>query len=210
MISDSPIAYTWVVFWAVTLHSIGPIATLCCIAGFLSPIFSAFPTSIKLWALSETCFYVWTLLYKRYRLQRPAIHPTRLSRQHRRRLYDLCQDSTQDYQSYIEKWFLGKPLALIRRENIKEFFRWAFFDSAFFEAEHDEEVDEYVSELEAKLGTKFEPGRADVECIRLSIDKVGALHRSLTWYMVSAIEPIQECKVANEPVLHSAFSSSIT
>ena len=93
--------------------------------------------------------------------------------------------STQDHERYIEKWFLGNPVATIKRDNIKEFFRWAFFDSAIFEPECDDEIDDYVAKLELQLGSKFETGRADVKCIRLTLDKVQALHRSLTWYMVS-------------------------
>ena len=125
------------------------------------------------------------MVYQRYHLQRPALHPARASKEERLKLFERCHDSTQDYQRYIEKWFMEKPLSEIRRENIKEFFRWAFFDSAVFEAEHDGEVDEFVTRLEVALGTKLEPGRANIKCIRLTIDEVAALHRSLTWYMVS-------------------------
>ena len=184
MISDSTVAYVWVVFWAFILHSIGPVSTLCCILGIFLSDFAVLPKCIQLWAFAESGFFVWTILYQRYYLQRPALHPTRLSKEARRRLFELCHDSTQDYERYIEKWFLGKPLATIKRDNIKEFFRWAFFDSAILESEYEDEVDEYVAKLELELGTKFEPGRSDVKCIRLTIDKVGALHRSLTWYMV--------------------------
>ncbi len=186
MISDSRVAYVWIVFWSLTLHLIGPVCTLYCLFSIvLLPVFAAVPKSIKLWAAAESGFYIWTLLYQRYHLQRPALHPPRRPREARLKLFELCQDSTEDYQRYIEKWFLNKPLATIKKDNIKEFFRWAFFDSADFEPEHEDEVDEYVSKLESALGKKFEPGRADVKCIRLTLDEVGALHRSLAWYTVS-------------------------
>lgn len=32
MISDSPVAYVWVVYWSLTLHLIDPVCTLCCLS----------------------------------------------------------------------------------------------------------------------------------------------------------------------------------
>ena len=209
MISDSPVAYVWIVFWSLTLHLIGPVCTLCCLSSIFLPIFTALPKFIRLWAVAESGFYIWTLLYQRYYLQRPALHPILRPREDRLKLFELCQDSTQDFQRYIEKWFLDNPLATIKRDNIKEFFRWAFFDSAEFQSEHEDEVDDYVSRLESALGAKFEPGRADVKCIRLTVDDVGALHRSLTWYMVSSCPAngLIAYQIAN--YRDSAFASSI-
>jgi hypothetical protein len=60
---------------------------------------------------------------------------------------------------------------------------------------HDEEVEGYVKKLEIGLGASFEPGRADVKCLRLTLDKVNTLHRSLIWYIVRT--PIH--LVAEEP-----------
>lgn len=186
MISDSTIAYVWVVFWAFALHSIGPLSLTLSTSSIILPAFALLPWYLRLWVTAESIFYVCTILYQRYYLERPAVHPPRLSEEHRGKLFERCQDSTRDYKGNIEKWFLDNPLAAIKRDNIKEWFRWAFFDSAAFEPEHEDEIDRYVSTLESKLGTKFEPGWADVKCIRLTLDSVGALHRSLTWYMVSS------------------------
>ena len=49
---------------------------------------------------------------------------------------------------------------------------------------YDDEVEGYVKKLEMGSGIKFEAGRADVKSLRLTLDKVDALHRSLIWYMV--------------------------
>ena len=187
MISDSHVAYVWVTFWVCVLHSIGPLCTFCCLSNAFFPFFAILPYFIKYWAFAEAGFYVGSLIYQEVHLQRPAIHPARPTEEARRKLFERCQDSTHDYKSYIEKWFMGSPLASIGRENIKEFFRWAFFDSAIFEPEYDEEIDDYVANVEETLGIEFQPGRSDVKCIRLTIDRVGALHRSLSWYMVSGV-----------------------
>jgi hypothetical protein len=53
---------------------------------------------------------------------------------------------------------------------------------------YDAELEEYVSDMETMLGKKLEPGRGNAKCLRLTLDKVEMLHRSLTWYMVSAHE----------------------
>jgi hypothetical protein len=76
------------------------------------------------------------------------------------------------------------PPAAIKRENIKEWFRWAFLNTAMDDPTYDDEVERYVKKLERRTGLYFEPGRANMKCLRLTLDKVDALHRSLIWYMV--------------------------
>ncbi|RBQ72496.1 hypothetical protein FVER14953_01775 [Fusarium verticillioides] len=48
---------------------------------------------------------------------------------------------------------------------------------------YDDELEEYIEKLEELLGKKLEPGRGDAKCLRMTLDKVEMLHRSLTWYM---------------------------
>jgi hypothetical protein len=80
--------------------------------------------------------------------------------------------------------FRDVPPAAVKRENIKEFFRWAFLNTDMDDPIYDDEVEGYVKNLEIGTGMSFEYGRADVKCLRLTLDKVGALHRSLVWYSV--------------------------
>ncbi|KAG9499675.1 hypothetical protein J7337_008134 [Fusarium musae] len=51
---------------------------------------------------------------------------------------------------------------------------------------YDDELEEYIEKLEELLGKKLEPGRGDAKCLRMTLDKVEMLHRSLTWYMSPA------------------------
>lgn len=139
---------------------------------------------MEYWAFVETVFYFLTLLYQRY-LQRPASHPPTHSMAERQKLFSLCYLSTSDHERFLTKWFLDAPLAAIRRENVKEWLRWAFLNTAVADPADNDEVEGYVESLEKATGTIFEPGRADVKCIRLTLDKVNALHRSLVWYSVS-------------------------
>lgn len=56
-----------------------------------------------------------------------------------------------------------------------------------FEAEHKEEVDEYIAEIERVLGQKLLPGHepSGLTPMRASWDPVDMRHRPLIWYMVS-------------------------
>ena len=49
----------------------------------------------------------------------------------------------------------------------------------------DEELEEYVDKFEMLLGRKLDPGRGKAVPLRLTIDEVKMLHRSLLWYLVS-------------------------
>jgi hypothetical protein len=184
MIGTSTAEYIWVKTWVIILHSIAP---LCATYFVLAPCLCSslrLWKSLEYWVFAETVFYVLTYLYQSYHLQRPALHPPLPSQEERHKLFDLCQDSTQDHGRYISRWFLDVPLAAIKRENIKEFFRWAFLNTAMDDPIYDDEVEGYVKKLEMGTGMNFQPGRADVKCLRLTLDKVDALHRSLIWYIV--------------------------
>ena len=85
----------------------------------------------------------------------------------------------------FQNGFLDKHLSSIKRENVKEFYRWAFLNTCVVDPNYEDEVESYVKELEDRIGTKFPLGRAEVKSLRLTLDRVNALHRSLTWYMVS-------------------------
>jgi len=102
----------------------------------------------------------------------------------RNELFDLCLNSTQDHKQYISKWFLNERLSAIKRDNVKEFFRWAFLNTDVVDPNYDDELEIYVQKLEERIGTEFLQGRGDVKSLRLTLEKVGALHRSLVWYMV--------------------------
>lgn len=80
---------------------------------------------------------------------------------------------------------MDAPASEIKWENVKEFFRWAFLNTRVPNTVDDEELDEYVKEMEKLLGRRIEPGRGNAKCLRLTLENVDMLHRSLTWYLVS-------------------------
>ena len=174
------------------LHWITPLSILYCLAIYLVRP-SPFHVS---WALEacvafETAFYFLVYLPRKYYLQTAATHPIPVSREHRRLLFQRCHENIPDPERYLSKWFLNAPLSEIKRDNVKDFFLWAFFNTGEHDPVDDEELDEYVGEMEKLLERKIEPGRGSASCMRLTVDKVDMLHRSLTWYMVSFCRKIK-------------------
>ena len=137
--------------------------------------------------LAETAFYLLVYLPRKYQLQHAATHPTLLSRADRRQLFELCHNTVPDPEQYLSKWFKMAPRSEIKRDNVKEFFCWAFLNKGDYGPEDDEELEEYVDKMEYLLGRKLDSGRGKAECLKLTLDKVAMLHRSLTWYLVSQI-----------------------
>jgi hypothetical protein len=182
---NSALDYAWVRFWIVVLHSIAPASIIYCVWVTCAPPSFHLPRIFTFLAFSEAAFYCLTYAYQRYYLQRPALHPSPTSKEERDTLFARCQGSTPDHRRYIERWFLGESLANIKKDNVKQFFRWAFLNADVDQTDYDDDVvDAYIMELESRLGRKFAPGYADAKCIRLTVDKADYLHRSLIWYMV--------------------------
>jgi hypothetical protein len=84
---------------------------------------------------------------------------------------------------------LGAPPEEIKRENVKDFFLWAFFNRGGPPGDDNEELEEYIGRTEELLDRKIEPGRGKAQPLRLTLDRVSMLHRSLTWYFVSFLPP---------------------
>jgi hypothetical protein len=184
MIGTSSLEYAWVVSWALILHCIGPVCLAYCVCILFLPLDLQLPWYARYWVFAEAAFYILTCLYQKYHLERPALHPSPNSREERRTLFDRCLDSTHDHAQYFSKWFLDVHISAIKRENVKEFFRWAFLNTGVIDPSYEDELDGYVDKVETRMGNRFQEGKTDAKCLRLTLDKVNALHRSLTWYMV--------------------------
>ncbi|CRK12752.1 hypothetical protein BN1723_007431 [Verticillium longisporum] len=165
------------------LSLIAPLSTLYSLARVLFPLPLPFPVGLEVWLALEAVFYLVFYLPRRAYLQRAAVHPPTACREDRRRLFRECNNNVPDPERYLTKWFQDAPLSEIKRENMKEFFRWAFLNTGDVDPAHDEELEEYVGEMEKLLGRKLEPGHGNAKCLRLTLDKVEMLHRSLTWYL---------------------------
>ena len=169
------------------LHYIAPLSAIYCfVISILRPYSYRIPLVLEIWLVAETLFYFCIYLPRYYVLQRDAAHPPIRPREERRNLFDQCHESVEDPEQYLSMWFKGAPASEIRRENLKDFFCWAFLNKARSVDLH-EELEEYTVKMEQLLGRKLEPGRGNARPLRLTMDRVQMLHRSLFWYLVSVI-----------------------
>ena len=188
MIGTSIWDYVFIQTCIFFLHLFAPFSILYSLTSWLLHPPFYIPRILQVFLALETLFYFAVYLPRRHYLQRPAKHPT-ISPEDRRILFRRCHDNIPDAQAYLEKWFLGAPAVEIRRENVKDFLRWAFFNTGELDPAYDDELEEYVGRIDELLGRKLEPGRGNARCLRLTIDKVDMLHRSLMWYFVSFLRP---------------------
>jgi len=186
MIGTSLWDYIFIRLCIVFLHYVAPLSALYCVAVLiLHPLSFRIPLVFEIWAVAETLFLFLLYFPRKYVLQHAAAHPEVPPRDKRRRLFELCHDTVDDPEVYLSKWFKGAPPSEIKRDNLKEFFCWAFLNKEAYGILDDEELEEYVDKMELRLGRKLEPGRGNAKCLRLTTDRVDMFHRSLLWYMVS-------------------------
>ena len=169
----------------VLLHYIAPLCALyIAMAVLIIPSSYRIPVILEVWAFAETLFFFLLYLPQYHMLQRQATHPPSPSREERRALFQKCHESVQNPEHYLSKWFKDAPSSEIRRENVKEFFCWAFLNKSSYGILDDEELEEYTTAMEKSLGRNLLPGKGKATSLRLTLDKVKMLHRSLLWYMV--------------------------
>jgi hypothetical protein len=193
MIGTSTAEYVFIKACIYFLRLILPLSFTYCVTFFvLAPLFAPslgrkyrLPWYTELWFSLETLFYLLCYLPYNVYLQRDATHPALLSRQAREKLFRRCHDQIPDPELYLSKWFLNAPVEKIKRDNVKDFILWAFFNRGHSKPEEEEEIDGYLTIIEGLLGRKLEEGRGDVECLRLTLDRVETTNRSLLWYFVS-------------------------
>ncbi|PKS09906.1 hypothetical protein jhhlp_004529 [Lomentospora prolificans] len=107
------------------------------------------------------------------------------ARAERRALFDKCFHHVSNFDDYLKLWFLGADVSELRRDNIREFLLWGFFDQDLKMCDEDsvlDELEEYIVRVEERLGRKLEPGKSSARCLRLTLDDVQCRYRSLTWY----------------------------
>lgn len=183
--------YIQVRFYISFLHSIVPVSfTYCLLLGFwpevlqplrAQPLFIA----IECWLVAEAAAYVLFYLPLKHYLRRSAIHPEILPKEERAILVERCFSTIQNPEKYLSQWFRGADKEDIKRENVRQFIHWAFFNVEEVEEKDVEEVETYIKRVEKLLGRELPPGRGSATSIRLTLDTVGISHRSIFWYFVS-------------------------
>ena len=188
MLGTSAAEYAFIRIFIFILHYIAPLSFLYCIIITMDPAATyRIRPAVELWIFAEALF--WTCFFFPYRwyLQHAATHPAPRSKEERRKLFDYVKTEVTDPDQFIQGWFKGAEIKDIRRDDVKEWLTWAFFDRDYEGREDEDEIEEYTLEIESMLRKDFRPGKGTVKPLKLTIDPVDMLHRSLLWYFVSTL-----------------------
>jgi hypothetical protein len=108
-----------------------------------------------------------------------------MPRERRQLYFERCAEQVRDPEHFLTKWFRDASPSEIKKENLKDFFRWAYLSSGEFDPIDDGELEEYALAFEKLLGRELAPGRGSAIPLRLTIDNFHSQHRPLAWYVVS-------------------------
>jgi pimeloyl-ACP methyl ester carboxylesterase len=115
-----------------------------------------------------------------------------MSRAEREALFHKCA-TTMTSQS-ITGWFLRSPGRQISRGNVVDWLLWALFSARTSEGlpEWEDELDYYTTVMGEYVGYPLRPGtNSEMQCLRLTMDRVHMVHRPFVWYMVSFLSSTQ-------------------
>ena len=189
MIGTSISEYVFIRVCIAGLRVITPLSILYCICLPVISRRSRLPLWIGVWPIAETVFFLLFYLPRRWILQRPAMYPQTFPQPMRKALFNRCAEHVPNPEHYLTKWFKDAPLSEIRRENLKEFYRWSLLNTGVANPTDDLELEGYVQKFEEYTGHKLEPGYGKARPIRLTLDKVDMVHRPLAWYLVNPLHP---------------------
>lgn len=144
------------------------------------------PLALEIYLFLEAAFFFVVYLPLRTWLQYAATHPEALRDGERRALFQRILDSVTNVGDYLSGWFLGVQAESIERENMKEFLAWSLMNEHAEKLTSDEsnEIDDYVAQLERKLGRPFKSSGRTTKSLRTTFDSVPMQHRPLIWYLV--------------------------
>ena len=214
MIDHSPVNVVFIRICAVLLQY-APLIETILVAGLVAYSLLApgpVDNSVKIAVLISASLLILELSYAllvyrkhKVRLLREANYPEPLTSVERAALFERCLENVLDRERYLQLWFLGAPISDIKRQNVREFLLWAFFDQDGYEGraagvasegdqahgESEQEVERYVDRIEEFLGRKIPPGRGPATSLRLSIDAIHARYRSVVWYSIVGLVDLQ-------------------
>jgi pimeloyl-ACP methyl ester carboxylesterase len=151
----------------------------------------AFPFSIavEVYGAIEILWYLlWFLPYKSY-LQRPGTRMAEMTRAERKALIEKSLDLVPDVRLFLRKWFNNAHLDEIYRDDVKDWLVWVLWGTDTHDGCDAEELNEYVDAAESRANLKLHKGRAGAKPIRLNLDPVHMIHRSLLFYgLISLVD----------------------
>lgn len=192
MIGTSRLEYLFIRTCILFLHNISPVSVLFTAWFLLNPFLPQsiqcyrIPFPIKVWLVAEAIFFIGVFIPLRYSLERSAIHHGPMSHEQRERLVRYCMSNLGDPRKFFSRWLMVTHNDHIRRENVKDFIRWAFFHPEQVQ-ELELEVEAYTRDMEKLLGKELPSGKTDAKSLGPMLHEVDAFHRSLLWYTVCGL-----------------------
>jgi hypothetical protein len=202
MIGTSIAEYLFIRICILFLHNIAPISTLysvhLVVVQLLDlPIYlGRIPYPLHIWLIAETLFFIIVFIPLKYALQYSPIYHRSLSAELREKLFRSCNANVPHLEKYLSQWLMVSEVEHIKRDNVKDFIRWAFFKPGYthiLDQQSEREVDNYTAELEQLMGRKLSPGRMDVKGLGRLLNEAGGSHRSLLWYTVGYLSLVSIC-----------------
>ncbi len=139
-------------------------------------------TLFQAWCAAESVFFIFFIFFRRY-LQRDAIHPPPRTKKQRKALFARIRREVHDPDKFFSGWFRGANIEDIRREDVRLFLSWAFWDGkADMYGTDEKELDCYIGKVEQMLRTPFKPGKGTAKSLRLTLDPIEMECRTLLWY----------------------------
>lgn len=191
LVNHNPVTYAGVVAGQYVLGWVG----LGCFIYFLLALFIGgvpaithpFSIAVEAYGALEILWYLlWFLPFKAY-LQRPGMRVTPTTRAQRKQLIEQLLDQVPDIKLFMRKWFNQAHLDEIYRDDVRDWLIWALWGQDNSEGIDEDELDEYISLAESKAEYTLDKGKGGAKPIRLNLDPVRMIHRSLLWYAMIGV-----------------------
>ena len=216
MIGTSPAEYFFIRICILFLHNIAPISALYCIQLLLAQFFhlptyvEIIPYLIQIWLTAEAIFFTAVSIPIKYALEPAPFYHGYISTACREQLFKSCHANVPNLERYLSRWLMVSETEYIRRDNVKDFIRWAFFTPWYAQKRGQQnkgEVETYVTEIEKLIGRELPPGRMDVKSLGQLLNEADGSHRSLLWYTVR--NHLSMCVESHQADIWSDFSASL-
>lgn len=194
MIGTSTAEYFFIRVCILFLHNIVPISTLYTVHLLVVQFFhlptylGRIPFSVHTWLTAEAVFFITVFVPLKYVLHHSPIFHRPLSAELRGKLFRCCNMNVPNLERYLSQWLMVSDAEYIKRDNVKDFIRWAFFKPGSiqgFDQQNEQELETYTAEVEQLMERKLSPGRMDVKGLGQLLNEAGGSPRSLLWYTVS-------------------------
>jgi len=147
---------------------------------------SALLTIWNAFLFSETAFAVYCAYLKATRKR--IYMPKDTGAEMRHKFFEKCLETVESPAGFAKRWLQNCDETSLNRGNVEEWLSWGFFTTNFacLSEEKKVEIEQYVTNIEEKLGHKLVPGHDGlVRPFKFSVEPIDSQHRPLFYYFFS-------------------------